>query len=744
MAGLINELINDLALISNLKSRFNPLVDYYTKHGSISKITSAETYVFEGKEVRIGSLVSTLRRQYKHGLLSSDVVKALETIGMSWRHDQLMPLREYYKQYGTLAMIECKESIIIDGQQYSIGNLVTRLRKDYHKNLLSGDEIATLEAMGMVWKHDRMIGVREYYKQFGSLSKVKVGSNVSVQLAGKEINVANTLATLRAEYKNGKLSESEITELESMGMAWGKDVEFQHKLDILTDYYNKEGSVGQISSNDKYLYNGKMVEIGKHVNYLRRMWRDGNLSDDRIEMLDKLGMVWRVKNKRVDTFEVLKAYYKEFGTLANIKSIDTYNYNGQQVNIGQIVVNLRRDERKTSLTAEEVEVLDNMGFIWRGGVLFEDRIAPLIDYYNNFGSVDNIVSNQQYEFGGKMLNIGNLVHALRYEARNGKLTEEQKVALEAVGMNWDKKKQFGVKWDVLKAYYKQNGSIDQISVSETFEYKDVEYPIGRHIFELRIRYREGKLGNNEIRLLEKLGMAWRKRNEKRTFDEKIDILNQFTIETNKTLNNIAVEEKFKYNGEIIDVSLWTALFRQAYKNGELNDKQFLKLEQLGMNWNGRETMRDRRFEQVYSALCQYASQHNGTIANIKYGEIYKYDGEYIGLGEIVVRLRKNQDSLDADKIERLNKLGMVWYKNKFEYKLSVLQDYIDNGGKLSAIGDVSTYTYQGRNERIGRWMKTYRKEYSEGTLSQDKIDKLNDIGMVWDTSFNKGLPVKSR
>ena len=744
MAGLINELINDLALISNLKSRFNPLVDYYTKYGSISKITSAETYVFEGKEVRIGSLVSTLRRQYKHGLLSSDVVKALETIGMSWRHDQLMPLREYYKQYGTLAMIECKESIIIDGQQYPIGNLVTRLRKDYHKNILSGDEIATLEAMGMVWKHDRMIGVREYYKQFGSLSKVKVGSNVSVQLAGKEINVANTLATLRAEYKNGKLSESEITELESMGMAWGKDVEFQHKLDILTDYYNKEGSVGQISSNDKYLYNGKMVEIGKHVNYLRRMWRDGNLSDDRIEMLDKLGMVWRVKNKRVDTFEVLKAYYKEFGTLANIKSIDTYNYNGQQVNIGQIVVNLRRDERKTSLTAEEVEVLDNMGFIWRGGVLFEDRIAPLIDYYNNFGSVDNIVSNQQYEFGGKMLNIGNLVHALRYEARNGKLTEEQKVALEAVGMNWDKKKQFGVKWDVLKAYYKQNGSIDQISVSETFEYKDVEYPIGRHIFELRIRYREGKLGNNEIRLLEKLGMAWRKRNEKRTFDEKIDILNQFTIETNKTLNNIAVEEKFKYNGEIIDVSLWTALFRQAYKNGELNDKQFLKLEQLGMNWNGRETMRDRRFEQVYSALCQYASQHNGTIANIKYGEIYKYDGEYIGLGEIVVRLRKNQDSLDADKIERLNKLGMVWYKNKFEYKLSVLQDYIDNGGKLSTIGDVSTYTYQGRNERIGRWMKTYRKEYREGTLSQDKIDKLNDIGMVWDTSFNKGLPVKSR
>ncbi len=742
MGQLITELINELALIGDLKSRFNPLVDYYKKNGSLSNILSSEMYEFNGEQIHLGSLISALRRQYKNGLLSQDEIKALESMGIVWKYDRFLPLQAYYEKYGTLALINGKETISVNGQQYAIGGLITSLRGEYRNNELSASDIAKLESMGMVWKHDRMFALRQYYNEFGTISNIK--KSTMYEYAGKEINLNNIIVTIRADYKKGKLSNEEIAELNNMGIIWKVDTDIDEKLDIFKAYCKEFGSLSNITLNDTYMYNGENVKIGKKLYYLRKEYLKGNLSASTIRELEDMGMVWRVKNKRVSTLDVLNAYYNEFGTISTIQIRDQYEYNGQLVNIGSIVANLRRPERKALLSQEEIDKLNSMGFVWNALPTFDDRIAPLKAYYNEFGTIATITSDTTYEFNGNVVKIGSLLLSLRYLNNAGRLTAEQIVKLDELGINWNAKRVFDTKIEVLKAYYDQYGSIDQIASTDRFEYNGNEYPVGRHILELRVRYNEGKLSDNQIKALEELGIVWRKRNVKKTFDDKIEVLRQYTLQNNNTLSNVGIDETFNYNNEELDVSFLLTTFRQLYKSGELSESQVKALEDLGINWDGVDQKKVRTVERIYAVLSQYAKEHNGTIKNIKYKDIYVLNGEEFQVGEMVGRLRRNEYQLSQDQIDRFNQIGMLWYRSKFEYKMEVLQDYIQNKGPLSNVGLSEIYTYNKSNEPIGRWIRSLRVAYKNEKLSSERIEQLEAIGMVWNATFNKGVRLASR
>jgi len=72
---------------------------------------------------------------------------------------------------------------------------------------------------------------------------------------------------------------------------------------------------------------------------------------------------------------------------------------------------------------------------------FDDRIAPLVAYYNEFGTISNILAGNtgtKYEFNGETYNLGSLIHNLRREYSLGKLSSDKIDKLNNIGMVWTK------------------------------------------------------------------------------------------------------------------------------------------------------------------------------------------------------------------------------------------------------------------------------------------------------------------
>lgn len=160
----IIDLIQYLKDISyTFEDRIAPLVAYYKEFGTIANIiTGGENvtkYEFDGRDYNLGVLISVLREEYGKGKLEQNEIDLLESMNMVWdKRDfyyRIAPLQAYYKEFGTIADIKTNYDNPIkyefDGKVYNLTNLITMLRKDYHKNKLEAGQVAILEKMGMSW-----------------------------------------------------------------------------------------------------------------------------------------------------------------------------------------------------------------------------------------------------------------------------------------------------------------------------------------------------------------------------------------------------------------------------------------------------------------------------------------------------------------------------------------------------------------------------------------------------------------
>jgi len=86
------------------------------------------------------------------------------------------------------------------------------------------------------------------------------------------------------------------------------------------------------------------------------------------------------------------------------------------------------------------QIIDLIQYLKDISYTFEDRIAPLIAYYKEFGTIEHIVTGKengtQYEFNGQVYNLGYLISVLRQEYGKGKLEQQEIDLLESMGMEW--------------------------------------------------------------------------------------------------------------------------------------------------------------------------------------------------------------------------------------------------------------------------------------------------------------------
>lgn len=164
---------------------------------------------------------------------------------------------------------------------------------------------------------------------------------------------------------------------------------------------------------------------------------------------------------------------------------------------------------------------------------------------------------------------------------------------------------------------------------------------------------------------------------------------------------------------------WVRRQREAYRLKTISQPRINKLNSIGFVWDRFKTAWDKRFEE----LLIFKDKHGHV-------NVPRPRGFETPLGEWVSRQRENfkNNKLAQKRIDKLNSIGFDW--NPF------LNLWDKNFEKLLIFKKKYGHTFvQSRsiaNSHLGQWLSKQRKLFKDNQLAQERIDKLNSIGFVWD------------
>lgn len=177
--------------------------------------------------------------------------------------------------------------------------------------------------------------------------------------------------------------------------------------------------------------------------------------------------------------------------------------------------------------------------------------------------------------------------------------------------------------------------------------------------------------------------------------------------------------------------------RAGKQLGTLTESQIKKLDSIGMVW---ENILERRFDTYFEAAKQYYSEHGDLLVPVKYTT---EDG--LNLGVWIANLRQQYANgeaasvLDAERIERLNEIGMVWDAISYTWE----QNYTHALEYYKEYGSIANVPCSYRTKSgfcLGGWLQNLRSarycQSSGRALTEAQIQRLDAIGMRWGNKFD--------
>ena len=170
--------------------------------------------------------------------------------------------------------------------------------------------------------------------------------------------------------------------------------------------------------------------------------------------------------------------------------------------------------------------------------------------------------------------------------------------------------------------------------------------------------------------------------------------------------------------------------REGQIQGNLTEQQIARLDSIGMVWS----VFDAKWEMVYALAAAYYEE-NG---NLNIPRFYvTATGERLGQWVASQQWAYPKGKLTDEQVERLNRIGMYWGNRNDRQWNEGYQEakrYFDAHGDLNVPADyVSPSGYN-----LGNWVKRQRytrhnPEKSCAVLTEERIAKLDEIGMRWET-----------
>lgn len=245
---------------------------------------------------------------------------------------------------------------------------------------------------------------------------------------------------------------------------------------------------------------------------------------------------------------------------------------------------------------------------------------------------------------------------------------------------------------------------------------------------------EKNIINEQFRIIDELQDC------RRLFDELENTLSAswelMYIEAKKyydSFGNLLIPAKYK-TASGYSLGAWLASQRRIYNGeipGHLTQQQIEKLESIGIVWSSYRLL---VWEQNYQAAKEYYEQYGDLKVPIHY---VTANGLTLGIWIQMMRnARANERTsiVTPERIERLNAIGMVWaiLSDQWEKNYQEAKAYYIAHGNL-----LVPRQYVSENGiKLGNWiahLRTTKRGVGRGTITEEQIQRLNLIGMAWDT-----------
>ena len=200
------------------------------------------------------------------------------------------------------------------------------------------------------------------------------------------------------------------------------------------------------------------------------------------------------------------------------------------------------------------------------------------------------------------------------------------------------------------------------------------------------------------------------------WEEKFELLKEFKEKYGRYPTR---SDDIKYP-ENNNLGKWLIFQRVRYKDGKLLNDRKEKLESLGVVLTDAL---ENQWEEKFELLKEYKEKH---------GKFPKYTEKYknINFGKWLdfQRARYKDGKLLKDRQEKLESIGIVFNNNiaSWNKKFELLKEYKEKYGKLPKGNEL----YE--NIKLARWVSKQKSFYRQGKLLNDRKEKLESLGVVFD------------
>jgi hypothetical protein len=743
------------------EERFNELLKYKEQNG--------DCLVPHNHESLLGIWVSVQRRQHQQGNLSIDRFAKLTAAGFKWeaRKKAAPVLNTDNGKPAVLANLEsntstsivhtyksrsfdsdwksfypkllsfkqkhghCRVPLDESGDQMKLGVWVRYIRRFFGDGKLSEEQAAKLELIGFEW--DVASSPRKSTTRKAASEKVSYNNDSNEkegEKEGRKSKLANDCSgNIKQQCTDGESSEivGKTASNEALTLplqSENNNVGHKNKMNAAWDTrynelvaYKKE--FGDCMVPQIYKANRK---LGSWVTNQRSAYKSGKLSADHRIKLKDIGFTFSVRRSKHDVkrrvlvswdtrYNELVAYKNEFG---DCMVPQHYKENRK---LGSWVHHQKVAWRKGSLLADRRAKLEEIGFLTSNGqpdVSWDTRYNELIAYKNEFGDCE---VPRHYDANKK---LGSWVRHQRAVFRRGGLSSDRLAKLKEIGFVWSRNystSSWGRLFDELVAYKNEFGDCNVL--------KRKNEKLFAWVSNQRAFARKGKLSEDRVAKLNTIGFVW---NRSGAFANEVWNTRYNELLDYKTEHgNCNVPYNYK-TAQNFRLGIWGEAQRAMFKQGKLSEERITKLNEAGFSWvfgTRQEQMISRasRWDNFYKELRLFKARTGNCNVPSK-------NMKYLKLGPWVAKQRRlyKDGKLSDKRIAKLNNIGFEWIlaeapEKSWNERFNQLAEYREEFGHCKVPLK--------QNKLLGGWVLEQRRSFKRGTLSVDRVERLDAIGFVW-------------
>lgn len=402
-----------------------------------------------------------------------------------------------------------------------------------------------------------------------------------------------------------------------------------------------------------------------------------------------------------------------FDIVLNIENL--YSISAVEEEITEAVEYFRFNGESENIVNEKFTIIDEVRDCRRLFDALENALTASWDYMY-------LEAKQYFEENGNLLvpskyitqsgyNLGAWLVAQRgiYNGTHiGTLTEEQIEKLNEIGMCWlvAHERLWEERYLEAKAQYEKKGNL--LPPYENSKLK-------LWIYSQRRKFKDNTLPEEKVERLNAIGMVWE-------IDDAWEKMFQLASRYYEKYQNLDIPAKYKTEeGELL--GQWYRRTVTEYRKGILAEERKRRLERIGFHV---ESVKVRTWMKYYAEAKKYAETHGNLNVHAEY-----VTDSGLKLGSWISGQRYNYrlGRLPKKRIELLDEIGMDWqrFDGKWNLGFKHLETYIETFGDAKVPIDYLSPD----GFRLGAWVVAQRNKKTFGKLSEEKVQKLESVGIIW-------------